>query len=58
MNLPKFIYEDKPLFLGLIADLFPNMDIKRKEYENKGKITNVMIKDRLKPIDKMIDKVI
>jgi dynein heavy chain len=29
MNLPSFVYEDTPLFLGLINDLFPGISINR-----------------------------
>jgi len=32
MNLPKFIYDDVPLFLGLIKDLFPGIDCQRVTY--------------------------
>ena len=32
MNLPKFVYDDVPLFLGLINDLFPGMDCPRVRY--------------------------
>ncbi|XP_050455387.1 dynein axonemal heavy chain 10 [Cataglyphis hispanica] len=32
MNLPKFIYDDVPLFLGLIKDLFPDLDCPRVHY--------------------------
>jgi len=42
MNMPKFVFEDVPLFMGLITDLFPNMDIKRKPYEEKDKIIEIM----------------
>lgn len=31
-NMPKFIYEDVPLFSGLIADLFPGLDCPRVAY--------------------------
>ena len=32
MNLPKFVFEDVPLFTGLIADLFPGLDCPRVRY--------------------------
>jgi len=32
MNLPKFIFDDVPLFLGLVNDLFPGMDCPRVRY--------------------------
>ena len=34
MNLPKFVFEDSPLFLGLISDLFPGLDCPRVRYPN------------------------
>jgi dynein heavy chain len=27
MNKPKFIFVDQPLFIGLIKDLFPSLDV-------------------------------
>ncbi|CAM9101409.1 unnamed protein product [Chrysoparadoxa australica] len=33
-NMPKFVYEDVPLFHGLIGDLFPGMDCPRVGYED------------------------
>ena len=32
MNLPKFVYDDVPLFLGLINDLFPGLSCPRVRY--------------------------
>ncbi|XP_009868408.1 PREDICTED: dynein heavy chain 10, axonemal, partial [Apaloderma vittatum] len=32
MNLPKLVFEDVPLFLGLISDLFPGLDCPRVRY--------------------------
>ena len=32
MNLPKFVFDDVPLFLGLIGDLFPGLDCPRVRY--------------------------
>ena len=34
MNLPKFVYDDVPLFLGLISDLFPGLNCPRVRYPN------------------------
>ena len=33
-NMPKFVFEDVPLFSGLINDLFPGMDCPRVGYED------------------------
>jgi dynein heavy chain len=33
MNMPKFVFEDVPLFLGLIGDLFPGLHCERKGFE-------------------------
>ncbi|XP_061673976.1 dynein axonemal heavy chain 10-like [Syngnathoides biaculeatus] len=32
MNLPKFVFDDVPLFLGLISDLFPGLECPRVHY--------------------------
>lgn len=29
-NIPKIVTEDVPVFMGLIGDLFPNLDVPRK----------------------------
>lgn len=33
MNFPKFVFEDVPLFLGLLKDLFPGVECPRAGYE-------------------------
>ena len=58
MNMPKFVFEDVPLFLGLITDLFPNMDIKRKPYEKRDKIAAEIENDGLTFLNDQADKVI
>ena len=43
MNMPKFVFEDVPLFGGLIADLFPGLECDRVGYEDlKEKIMEVL----------------
>ncbi len=59
MNLPKFVFEDVPLFLGLISDLFPGLDCPRVRYPS----FNDSVEDCLKEYDyihvpEQVDKVI
>ena len=45
MNLPKFVFEDVPLFLGLIADLFPGLECPRVGYANFNDAIERVLKD-------------
>lgn len=45
MNLPKFVYEDVPLFLDLIMDLFPNLDCPRICYPDFNKAVKVVLEE-------------
>lgn len=44
MNLPKFVFEDVPLFLGLINDLFPGMDCPRVRYPTLNDVIELDLK--------------
>ncbi|VDP76010.1 unnamed protein product [Echinostoma caproni] len=43
MNLPKFIFEDTPLFLALIQDLFPGLDCPRVRYPDFNDAVELML---------------
>jgi len=59
MNLPKFVFEDVPLFKGLIADLFPGLDVPRVGYPAINKaIEESLTEDRYQTIPVQVDKVI
>ncbi len=58
MNMPKFVYEDEPLFLGLISDLFPNMDITRVPYEKYDLIAKIIENNNLQLIPQQINKMV
>ena len=45
MNLPKFVFEDVPLFLGLISDLFPGLDCPRVRYPNFNDAVEAVLED-------------
>ncbi|XP_072767433.1 LOW QUALITY PROTEIN: dynein axonemal heavy chain 10-like [Anoplolepis gracilipes] len=59
MNLPKFIYDDVPLFLGLIKDLFPDMDCPRVRYLDFNEaVEAVLEKYEYIVLPEQVDKVI
>ncbi|KAL0227597.1 hypothetical protein RCL1_003741 [Eukaryota sp. TZLM3-RCL] len=59
MNLPKFVYEDVPLFLGLIKDLFPGVDAPRVRYPDFNDAVEKALYDKgYKMVDVQVDKVI
>jgi dynein heavy chain len=43
MNSPKFVFEDVPLFLGLLTDLFPGLDCPRVGYPDFNKVVNATL---------------
>ena len=45
MNLPKFVFEDVPLFLGLIGDLFPGLDCPRVRYSKFNDAVEAVLVD-------------
>ena len=59
MNLPKFIFEDVPLFLGLISDLFPGLDCPRVKYpEFNDKVEQSLVENNYVVLDNQSDKVV
>ncbi|KAK9825454.1 hypothetical protein WJX81_002895 [Elliptochloris bilobata] len=59
MNLPKFVYDDVPLFLGLLRDLFPGMDCPRLRYDELSDAAEAELQERgLQVLDQQVDKVV
>ncbi|KXS21993.1 hypothetical protein M427DRAFT_494431 [Gonapodya prolifera JEL478] len=59
MNLPKFVFEDVPLFLGLINDLFPGLDCPRVRYPNfNDAVEDVMKENEYIIVPEQVDKVV
>ena len=57
-NIPKIVTDDMPIFMGLIGDLFPALDVPRKrnlEFEKQIKLSIVKLK--LQPEDSFVLKV-
>lgn len=58
-NIPKIVTEDVPVFMGLIGDLFPNLDVPRKRDVEFEKIIKQSAKDlRLQPEPGFVLKVV
>ncbi|CAF4186884.1 unnamed protein product, partial [Rotaria magnacalcarata] len=58
-NIPKIVTDDMPVFMGLIGDLFPALDVPRKrnlDFEKLIKQATVDLK--LQPEDSFILKVV
>ncbi|XP_019604311.2 dynein axonemal heavy chain 10 [Rhinolophus sinicus] len=59
MNLPKFVFEDVPLFLGLISDLFPGLDCPRVRYPDfNDAVEQVLEENGFVILPVQVDKVI
>lgn len=57
MNLPKFVYDDVPLFLGLISDLFPGLKCQRVTYPKfSAAIHDEIRKQSYTPLDNQVIK--
>ncbi|KAG7190743.1 hypothetical protein KM043_006815 [Ampulex compressa] len=59
MNIAKLTSDDLPLFVGITADLFPNVEVPTVDYEEIiGYITKEAIKLKLQPVSLILTKVI
>ncbi|CAG5923192.1 unnamed protein product [Menidia menidia] len=59
MNLPKFVFEDVPLFLGLISDLFPGLDCPRVHYPDfNGAVEQSLEENKYIILPIQVDKVV
>ena len=59
MNSPKFVFEDVPLFLGLLSDLFPGLNCPRVGYPDFNKAVTAVLKEgEYVIIDWQCDKIV
>jgi len=57
-NIPKIVTDDLPVFMGLIGDLFPALDVPRKRDPDFEKvIKNAVLNLHLQPEDSFVLKV-
>jgi len=57
-NIPKIVTEDVVVFMGLITDLFPNLDVPAKRNEELEKIAaTICVEQKLQPDENFVLKV-
>ena len=57
-NIPKIVTDDLPIFMGLIGDLFPALNVPRKrDIEFEKNIRQAIIDIKLQPEDSFLLKV-
>ena len=57
-NVPKIVLDDMPVFMGLIGDLFPALDVPRKrDMDFEKNIRQATLDQKLQPEDNFILKV-
>lgn len=57
-NIPKIVTDDLPVFMGLIGDLFPAMDVPRKrDYTFEGQVKKAVLDLKLQAEDNFVLKV-
>ena len=57
-NVPKIVVVDMPVFMGLIGDLFPALDVPRKrDLKFESQIRQATLDQTLQPEDNFILKV-
>ncbi|XP_032899964.1 dynein heavy chain 9, axonemal isoform X2 [Amblyraja radiata] len=58
-NIPKIVSDDVPIFMGLISDLFPALDVPRKRnLDFEGHVKQSIMDLKLQPEDNFILKVV
>ncbi len=59
MNMPKFVFDDVPLFMGLINDLFPSLDCPRVRYASlNDAVEGVLQEEGYQLLTDQADKVV
>ncbi|XP_047143157.1 dynein beta chain, ciliary isoform X1 [Hydra vulgaris] len=58
-NIPKIVTDDLPVFMGLIYDLFPSMDVPRnRNLEFEAEIRKAVLDLKLQPEDSFVLKIV